>query len=99
MQKGNALSLRMSRAQQEAPDRRQRRYAQKGNPSRAADDWPTALKSTIELCVFKSWRLEANGREPMSEHLKGEIWDLAAGTFIAVSVVSGVAYIIASAIH
>jgi hypothetical protein len=35
----------------------------------------------------------------MSEHLKGEIWDLAAGTFIAVSVVSGVAYIIASAIH
>jgi len=35
----------------------------------------------------------------MSEHLKSEIWDLAAGTFIAVSVVSGMAFIIASAIH
>ena len=35
----------------------------------------------------------------MSEHLKGEIWDLAAGTIITVSVFSGVAYIIASAIH
>ena len=28
-----------------------------------------------------------------------EIWDLAAGTVIAVSVVSGTAFIIASAIH
>ena len=44
-------------------------------------------------------RLGANGRETMSEHLKDEIWDLAAGTIIAVSVVSGVAYVIASAIH
>jgi hypothetical protein len=35
----------------------------------------------------------------MSEQLKSEIWDLATGTIIAVSVVSGVAYIIASAIH
>ena len=35
----------------------------------------------------------------MANYTKTEIWDLAAGTFIAVSVVSGVAYIIASAIH
>jgi hypothetical protein len=35
----------------------------------------------------------------MDEHSKGEIWDLAAGTFIAVSVVTGMAFIIASAIH
>jgi hypothetical protein len=31
--------------------------------------------------------------------LKGEIWDLVAGTFIAVSVFTGMAFIIASAIH
>ena len=43
-------------------------------------------------------RLGANGREPMSEHLKGEIWDLAAGTIIAVSVFSGMGFIIASVI-
>ena len=41
----------------------------------------------------------ANRRAPMDEYTKAEIWDLAAGTFIAVSVVSGVAYIIASAIY
>jgi hypothetical protein len=35
----------------------------------------------------------------MDEYTKAEIWDLAAGTFIAVSVVSGVADIIASAIY
>ena len=35
----------------------------------------------------------------MSEHLKSEILDLAAGTIITVSVVGGVAYIIASAIY
>jgi hypothetical protein len=35
----------------------------------------------------------------MDEHTKTEIWDFAAGTFIAVSVFSGMAYIIASAIH
>ena len=29
----------------------------------------------------------------------GAIWDVAAGTFIAVSVLSGMAYIIASALH
>jgi hypothetical protein len=34
----------------------------------------------------------------MDEQTKTEIWDLAAGTFIAVSVV-GMAYIIATAIH
>ena len=44
-------------------------------------------------------RLGANGREPMSEHLKSEILDLAVGTIITVSVVGGVAYIIASAIY
>jgi hypothetical protein len=35
----------------------------------------------------------------MSEYTKTEIWDLAAGTFIAVSVVGGLAFIIASAIQ
>jgi hypothetical protein len=35
----------------------------------------------------------------MDKITKTEIWDLAAGTFIAVSVVSGVAYIITSALH
>jgi hypothetical protein len=44
-------------------------------------------------------RLEANGETPMDEQTKTEIWDLAAGTFIAVSVVSGMAFIIANAIH
>jgi hypothetical protein len=29
----------------------------------------------------------------------GTIWDVAAGTFIAVSLLSGMAYIIASALH
>jgi hypothetical protein len=35
----------------------------------------------------------------MDEQTKTEIWDLAAGTSIAVSVVSGMAFIIANAIH
>jgi len=35
----------------------------------------------------------------MDEQTKNEIWDLAAGTFIAISVVSGMAYIIAGAIY
>ena len=35
----------------------------------------------------------------MDKQTKMEIWDLAAGTFIAVSVLSGMAYIIANAIH
>jgi hypothetical protein len=35
----------------------------------------------------------------MDEQTKSEIWDLAAGTFIAVSVFSGVAFIVVSAIH
>ena len=35
----------------------------------------------------------------MDEYTKTEIWDLAAGTFIAISVVGGVASIICSAIH
>ena len=35
----------------------------------------------------------------MTEYTKTEIWDLATGTIIAVSIVSGVAYIIASAIQ
>jgi hypothetical protein len=34
----------------------------------------------------------------MDQQTRMEIWDLAAGTFIAVSVVSGLAFIIASAI-
>jgi hypothetical protein len=49
---------------------------------------------------FRSCRLGAKrGRHPMDEQMKTEIWDLAAGTFIAVSVVSGMAYIIATAVH
>jgi hypothetical protein len=43
--------------------------------------------------------LVANGRVRMDGHLKGELWDLAAATFIAGSVVSGLAFIIVSAIH
>jgi len=35
----------------------------------------------------------------MDEHVKGQIWDLAAGTFIAVCVFSGMAFIIVSAAH
>jgi hypothetical protein len=35
----------------------------------------------------------------MDKQTKTEIWDLVAGTFIAVSVVSGMAFIVASAIH
>jgi hypothetical protein len=35
----------------------------------------------------------------MADYTKTEIWDLAAGTFIAVSVVGGLALIIASAIQ
>jgi hypothetical protein len=35
----------------------------------------------------------------MDNNTKTEIWDLAAGTFIAVSVISGMAFIIAAAIH
>jgi len=40
----------------------------------------------------------ASGREPLDENTKTEIWGLAVGTFIAVSIVSGMAFIIASAI-
>ena len=36
----------------------------------------------------------ASSRDPMDQ-----IWDLVAGTFIAVSVFSGMAFIIVSAIH
>jgi hypothetical protein len=32
------------------------------------------------------------------EHVKSEIWDLVAGTFIVVSIISGMAFIIAPAI-
>jgi hypothetical protein len=35
----------------------------------------------------------------MDDNTKHAIWDLAAGTFIAVSVVSSMAYIVASAVH
>ena len=38
-------------------------------------------------------------RPPMTEYTKAEIWDFAAGTFIAVSLVGGMALIIASAIQ
>ena len=51
----------------------------------------------LRRCRF--CRLEANGGDPMDEQTKTEIWDLAAGTFIAVSVVSGMVFIIANAIH
>jgi hypothetical protein len=48
---------------------------------------------------FRFCRPEANRRALRDEYTKTEIWDLAAGTFIAVSVVRGMAFIIASAIH
>jgi hypothetical protein len=35
----------------------------------------------------------------MDEHVRSQIWDLAAGTFIVVSVFSGMVFIIASAAH
>ena len=35
----------------------------------------------------------------MDDNTKLQIWDLAAGTFIAVSVVSSMAFMVASAIH
>ena len=35
----------------------------------------------------------------MDEHVRSQIWDLAAGTFITVSIVSGTVFIIASAFH
>ena len=44
-------------------------------------------------------RLGPMGVAPMDEITKTEIWDLAAGTFIVVSMISGLAFIIASAIH
>ena len=55
-------------------------------------------------CESRHWYLSVvegirQGRPPMSECTKTEIWDLAAGTFIAVSVVGGMAFIIASAIQ
>jgi hypothetical protein len=46
---------------------------------------------------FSDWR--PTGEPPMDEYTKTEVWDLAAGTFIAVSVFSGMAFIIVSAIH
>ena len=39
------------------------------------------------------------GRKPMDKYVKSEIWDLVAGTFIAVSVFTGMAFIIVSAIR
>ena len=42
---------------------------------------------------------QMGGPPAMDDGTKSEIWDLAAGTFIAVSVVSGMTYIIAAAIH
>jgi hypothetical protein len=46
---------------------------------------------------FAGWR--PTGETPMDKQTKTEIWDLVAGTFIAVSIVSGMAFIVASAIH
>ena len=43
-------------------------------------------------------RVGEQGIFGMDEQTKTEIWDLAAGTFIAVSVVSSLAYMIVSAI-
>ena len=38
------------------------------------------------------------GRKESPWHVKSEIWDLAAATFIAVSIICGMAFIIATAI-
>jgi hypothetical protein len=46
---------------------------------------------------FRFCRLRANGSKPLMKDYSG-IWDLAAGTFIAVSMASGIAFIVASAI-
>jgi hypothetical protein len=35
----------------------------------------------------------------MDDNTRAEMWDLAAGTFIAVSIVSSMAFFVASAIH
>ena len=49
----------------------------------------------------KRWfRLQAGGQregDPMDAYIKTEVWGLAAGTAIAVSVASGLAYIIIAA--
>jgi hypothetical protein len=49
----------------------------------------------VQTVVFSGW---ANGRDNPMDHYSA-IWDVAAGTFIAVSLFSGMAYIIASALH
>lgn len=46
---------------------------------------------------FAGWR--PTGETPMDKQTETEIWDLVAGTFIAVSVDSGMAFIVASALH
>ena len=63
--------------------------------------WATRDQSSGTLPGFASLvlRLGPMGEAPMDEITKTEIWDLAAGTFIVVSMVSGLAFIIASAIH
>jgi hypothetical protein len=45
-------------------------------------------------CIFRLGQREGHSMEHY-----GAIWDVAAGTFIAVSLFSGMAYIIASALH
>ena len=63
-------------------------------------NWPDQSRGTLPSfagLVFYGWgRWE---KAPMDEITKTEIWDLAAGTFIVISMVSGLAFIIASAIH
>ena len=57
-------------------------------------------KLSIELCVLNAAGWGPTGETPMDDRVKDGIWDLAAGTVIAVSLVSGMAFIvIASAIH
>ena len=64
--------------------------------------WATRDQSSGTLPGFAGLaflRLGPMGEAPMDEITKTEIWDLAAGTFIVVSMISGLAFIIASAIH
>ena len=63
--------------------------------------WATGDQSCGTLPGFAGLflRLGPMGEAPMDEITKTEVWDLAAGMFIVISMVSGLAFIIASAIH
>jgi hypothetical protein len=63
---------------------------------RARRPWITETFERVVRFVAAGWG--PTGDTPMDDRVKGEIWDLAAGTIIAVSVFSGMGFIIASVI-